>query len=436
MRIRKRVLSVGVLALGTAIALSGCSGGGSSAKSTSSGSATGTVTISGAFTGAQGTAFQNDLNAWSKGTGITVQYSGSSSFQTSIVTQVKGGNTPDIAIFPAPGVLQSLISQGMIPLDDLVNVKSIESDEPSAKGIVSTQYQGKTYGLPYNINIKSLVWYDPAAFKKAGLTVPTTDAQLQSVSKTIISKNLGYPWCAGIAATGANGWPMTDWLEQYVLDYGGETTYNNWISHKVLFNSPVVKEAANKVASMLFQPGEVNGGQKAIASSNFQTVGNNLFVSGKAKGQCFMMKQGSFITGFFPTSIQNQITKGDLTNVNAFVLPSPKGGNPPVEGGGDLVAAFHNTPAVKKVVAYLVGKDFGSHGYAKQWNASLNPHTSFDASLYGTPFQKLYAGILKNSSVFVFDASDQMPGAVGSGTEWTNLTQWTAGQQSLQSALS
>jgi len=436
MRLRKRILAFGAMTVGTALALSGCSGGGSSGGS-SGGSDGGTVNISGAFTGAQATAFQKDLDAWSKGAGkgIKVKYNGTSGFQTSIVTQVKGGQPPDIAIFPAPGILKSLIGQNMVPLDDLVDLPTIISDE--AKGLPEiTKVNGKTYGLPYSINVKSLVWYNPAAFKKAGLTVPTSDDELVALEDKIINEKKGYPWCVGLSAQGAAGWPMTDWFEEYVLRYGGLQQYNDWITHKVKFDSPLVKKAGAKVTALLFKPGAVNGGGKAMASTDFGAAGNNLFKkTGKAGGQCFMMRQGTFITGFFPKDIQAQIAKKDLSNVNVFPLPAPTGSTPGVLGGGDIVGAFKNDANVKKVVSYLVGKDFGTNGYATDWSAHLSPHKDFPTDKYTSPFQAAAQKAVAGAQIFGFDASDQMPGAVGSGTEWSNMIQWAAGQQSLDATL-
>ena len=430
MRLRKGIAVAAALAVGTGLTLTGCSAGGSGSSSD------GTVTISGGFTGAQATAFQKDLDTWAKGQGITVKYSGSDSFQTSIVTQVKGGQAPDIAIFPQPGVLKSLISQGIQPLDDLIDVKSVTADEANGLADIA-KVNGKTYGLPYNINVKSLVWYDPAAFKAKGYEVPKTDAELMALQDKIIQDGSGYPWCVGIASQGSNGWPMTDWLEEYVLRYGGLEKYDDWITHKVKFDSPLVKKAAGKVESMIFADGAVNGGGKAMASTDFGAAGNNLFVDGgKSAGQCYMMRQGTFITGNFPQTIQEQIAKGDTTNVNAFPLPTPEGAaTSGTLGGGDLVAAFKTDDDTKKVVDYLVGKEFGTNGYAKNWSAALSPHNDFPASEYTSPFQKVAQQAVKDSKVFGFDASDQMPGAVGAGTEWTNLTAWTAGQQSLDQTL-
>jgi alpha-glucoside transport system substrate-binding protein len=431
MKLRKKLIGVGVVTATAALALAGCSGG------SSGGSGSGeTVTVSGAFTGDQATAFQADLDAWSKGKNIKVKYVGSNSFQTAIVTQVKGGQAPDVAIFPQPGVLKSLISQNMVPLDDLVDVKSVTSDEANGLPDIA-KVGGKTYGLPYNINVKSLVWYDPAAFKAAGYEVPKTDEELQALQAKIIADGTGYPWCVGIASQGSNGWPMTDWLEEYVLRYGGLDQYNDWITHKVKFDSPLVKQAGAKVESMIFAPGAVNGGGTAMAATDFGAAGNNLFVSGgKAAGQCFMMRQGTFITGFFPKDIQAQIAKSDTTNVNVFTLPTPSDAKTSgTLGGGDLVSAFKNDAATKQVVSYLVSKEFGTNGYATKWTAALSAHNDFDSSKYSSPFQVAAQNAVKSAKVFGFDASDQMPGAVGAGTEWSNLTSWTSGQQSLEDAL-
>lgn len=433
MLLRKKASIAAVILLGSALAITGCSSGGSG--SDSGAKASGTVTISGAFTGAQGTAFQDDLNVWAKGKGITVKYNGSNNFQTSIITQVKGGQAPDIAIFPQPGILKSLISQGLVPLDDLVNVKKITSDEPQGIPDIA-KVNGKTYGLPYNINVKSLVWYNPKAFAAAGYTVPTTDAELSALQAEIIADGSGYPWCVGIASQGSNGWPMTDWLEEYVLRYGGLTQYNDWINHKVLFDSPLVKKAAAKVESMIFAPGAVNGGGKAMASTDFGAAGNNLFISGgKAAGQCFMMRQGTFITSFFPQAIQDSVNSGSTADVNAFVLPTPQGATTSgTLGGGDIAGAFKNNAAVKEVMSYLVG-NFGTNGYDKKWTAALSPHNNYDTSNYSSPFQSIASKAVSSAKVFGFDASDQMPGAVGAGTEWTNLTEWTAGSITLDQAL-
>ena len=44
-----------------------------------------------------------------------------------------------------------------------------------------TTINGRIYGAPFGASSKSLVWYSPAQFKKLGVTVPTTWAQMEAI---------------------------------------------------------------------------------------------------------------------------------------------------------------------------------------------------------------------------------------------------------------
>jgi alpha-glucoside transport system substrate-binding protein len=428
--LRYRMIGVTV-AVAAVVTLAGCTGGGGGGDNGGGGDGE-AVTIMGAFTDAQAEAFQADLDAWSEESGITVTYDGNTDFQTAVVARATAGNPPDIAIYPQPGVLKSQ-TQSLFPLEDLgIDVEAITADEANGLGDIAV-VDGQTFGLPYSINVKSLVWYNPSAFEAAGLTVPTTDAELTALQQQIIDEGLGYPWCVGLESGAGTGWPATDWLEEYVLRYGGLEEYNAWIAGDVLFASPLVTEAGDKVAEELLAPGKVNGGGPGAATTAFQTAGNQLFVEGIDNGQCFMMRQGSFIADFFPDDIKAQIADGDLSNIDFFQLPSPEGTDTAMLGGGDLVGAFTDSDATKQVVEYITGPEFGTNGYASQ-AIFLSPHNDFDTSFYTTEFQRKAQELLAASTLFGFDASDQMPGEVGAGTEWTELTNWFTGQKTMEQA--
>ena len=168
----RRILAP-VVALGiVGIALAGCTGGGGD----EGGGDGGEVSILGGFTDAQAEAFQADLDKWSETSGITVRYDGNTDFQTAVIARATAGNPPDIAIYPQPGVLKSQ-TQTLFPLEDLgIDVDAVTADEANGLGDIAV-VDGQTFGLPYSINVKSLVWYNPAAFEAAGLTVPTTDEE-------------------------------------------------------------------------------------------------------------------------------------------------------------------------------------------------------------------------------------------------------------------
>jgi alpha-glucoside transport system substrate-binding protein len=65
----------------------------------------------------------------------------------------------------------------------------------------------------------------------------------------------------------------------------------------------------------------------------------------------------------------------------------------------------------------------------------LSPHKDFDVTLYKGQLAQQVAKITYDSSIFLFDGSDQMPGAVGAGTFWKDMTAWISGQEDLDTAL-
>ena len=47
----------------------------------------------------------------------------------------------------------------------------------------------------------------------------------------------------------------------------------------------------------------------------------------------------------------------------------------------------------------------------------------------------MVAKVAYDSTAFLFDGSDQMPGEVGAGTFWKEMTAWIADQQDLDTTL-
>jgi len=279
------------------------------------------------------------------------------------------------------------------------------------------------------MNVKSLVFYPKKAFDAAGYTAPKSIPELLALTDKIRASGKA-PWCLGIEAGTATGWPATDWFEELVLKYGGIQQYNDWVSHKVKFDSPLVRQAADTFSKIAFTDGNVLGGRKSIASNAFQTAGNPMF---KTPPGCFMYKQGNFIVakGFFPDSV---IADAD-NQIGVFGFPpATAGGDNPVEGGGDLAGLFSkDNEAAKTILKYMSTKDFGAAD-AKTGNY-ISPHKDFDQANYPNKTLKDIAQIAYSSTAFGFDGSDAMPGAVGAGTFWRNTTAWISGQMSLDQTL-
>ena len=73
------------------------------------------------------------------------------------------------------------------------------------------EFEGKHYGIPTNINLKSMVWYAKDDFDAAGYTVPESFDDLVALSDQMVQDG-NTPWCVGFEsrATPA-GRPPTGW---------------------------------------------------------------------------------------------------------------------------------------------------------------------------------------------------------------------------------
>ena len=72
------------------------------------------VTMLGGFTDADEVKFNDTIKPFEAATGIDVQYTGDKSFEASITTRVEGGDAPDIANFPQPGLMARFAATGKL----------------------------------------------------------------------------------------------------------------------------------------------------------------------------------------------------------------------------------------------------------------------------------------------------------------------------------
>ncbi|HSK55526.1 MAG TPA: ABC transporter substrate-binding protein [Jiangellales bacterium] len=354
-------------------------------------------------------------------TGATVVYEGSAEFEAQIVVRVQSGNAPDIAYFPQPGLLQTVVRDtgAVLEAPDAVaeNVDNYWSEEWRGYGTVDDVF----YAAPLGANVKSFVWYSPSAFEEAGYEIPETWDDMIELSDQIVADG-GVPWCAGIGSGDATGWPLTDWMEDVMLREHGPDVYDQWLNHDIPFNDPQVASVLERVGSVMKNPDYVNGGLgdvQSIASTTFQDGGLPIL-----QGQCWMHRQASFYQANWPEGTE-VAEDGD---VFAFYFPpiSEDFGRP-VLGGAEFVAAFTDRPEVQAFQAYLASPEWANSKAEVSPPGWVSANTELDPSLLVSPIDQLAAEILADEeTVFRFDASDLMPGEVGSGSFWTEMTNWVA----------
>jgi alpha-glucoside transport system substrate-binding protein len=370
---------------------------------------------------------QAALDARAEGGDVTVTIEAVEDINSLIMQRIQAGETPDIAMIPQPGVVRDVVARAdtTVPLEDVLDTDALaETMTPGT--LEAGAVDGTPYGLLVSMNVKSLVFYNKPAWEKAGYPTPATIDELNALTEQIKADG-NTPWCMGIEDGGGTGWAATDWVEDLVMRYGGADEYNDWVAHEIPFDSELVRESLAEFEELLFTEGNTLGGRESIASTNFGTAANPMF---KAEPDCWMYKQGSFMTGFFQESAGVQ----DLdAEVGVFGFPPVEGGENPVLGGGDMAVMMTDDEATAQVMEWLAEPDIGNE--AAPNSSFISPHTTFDTSLYPTELTRQMADVAYNSSAFLFDGSDQMPGEVGAGSFWKEMTAWISGQTDLDTAL-
>jgi alpha-glucoside transport system substrate-binding protein len=381
-----------------------------------------TVTILSSIRDVEAERLEASWAEFEEATGIDIVHEGTATFEDDLKLRVEGGDAPDLAFIPQPGLMATLARDGKLIA------------QPELEAIVGTDYldgfvdlgtvDGTFYAPPFGANVKSLVWYSPAAFAEAGYEIPETWQELLDLSQQIVDDG-GVPWCVGAESGGATGWVLTDWTEDIMLRTAGPEVYDQWVNHEIPFNDPAVQTALDEAAKILKNDDFVLGGAQSIPSTSFQEAGLPLL-----DGECFMHRQANFYGNQWPEGT----TKGPDGQVNTFYFPAANADDPkPMLGGGELIGTFADRPEVKAVAEYLIGTEFANNRLALgNW---LSANKNADTSLITDPLEKTFNELLLNSEIYRFDGSDLMPGPVGSGSFWSEMVEWVVGAQDTATTL-
>src|SRR5262249_9178055 len=193
-----------------AVAASAVGGGASHAK------LSGSISVISEATGPEQKNFQQVLKAFmQKNPGVKVKYtSAGRQISTILSTAVQGGNPPDIALLPQPGLLKDFASRGA--LKPIAFARPLIAKNWAPVWLQLGTVNGKLYGLFFKGANKSTIWYNVAAFKNAGVTPPKTWPELLKAAATL--KAAGTP---AFSLGGADGWTLTDIFENIYLRQAG-----------------------------------------------------------------------------------------------------------------------------------------------------------------------------------------------------------------------
>ncbi len=361
--------------------------------------------------------FDEKINA---GADYKAEIESSGNFEEQFQIRAQGG-TLDVAAVPQPGAIADLAQAGsIVSLEDLgFDIQDLY-DKFGQAFVDLGAYNGKHYGLPTNINLKSMVWYPKTAFDAAGYKVPTTWDELIALSDQIVADG-SHPWCVGFGSEGSTGWPATDWMEDIMLRTAGPDVYDQWWKHEIPFDDPAVVHAAEVFGDVMFAPDYVLGGAENTPDIAFGDAPLPMFDN---PPKCWLHRQASFINSFFPD--------GTKAGVDYDWFPLPPIDQEGILFGGELtvVGTAGNRPEVVDFLKKFIDTDVQCAMGGVEASSRISPNVNVGKDCYANSILADASQVLADANsagTGRFDASDLMPKAVGSGSFWTGMVDYMKG---------
>jgi alpha-glucoside transport system substrate-binding protein len=341
----------------------------------------------------------------------TAEIEASADFEEQYQIRSEGG-TLDVALLPQPGQVADSVEQGAVSLEDMgFDIDQLE--DTFGEYLMSlVEVNGEHYGVPTNVNLKSMVWYPADDFEAAGYEVPETFDDLIALSDQIMADG-GTPWCVGFESGGATGWPATDWMEDIMLRTAGTDAYDDWVSHDIPFDDEAVVNAGEVFGQVMFADGYVLGGADQTPAIAFGDAPAPMFDDPPG---CWLHRQASFINAFFPEDAE--------AGVDYDWFPFPAIDQQGTLIGGEFAVTFRDAPETRDFIERFASVDVQCAMGGDPLSSRLSANVDVESDCYAND-------ILADSSEVVsaaieegtarFDASDLMPAQVGSDAFWVEM---------------
>jgi len=164
-----------------------------------------------------------------------------------LVSRMQAGNPPDTFQAHAGAELSSYVKAGQV--EDLSFLYKSEGwDKVFPADLIKTlTTNGKIYSVPVNIHRANVLWWNPAAAKKAGITAApkTLDEMIADLAKF---KKVGID---GIALAGNGDWAIAHLFDVVLLGSMGADKYNGLWNGKTKWDGPEVAKAITYLSKIL-----------------------------------------------------------------------------------------------------------------------------------------------------------------------------------------
>ena len=356
------------------------------------------IRVAGVWTGDGQRDFETVLASFEELTGASVEFfSTGDDIATVVGTQIEGGNPPDVAMLPQPGLLVEFAQRGaLVPVEDVAGELVDANFAPVWRELGSVD--GELYGVWLKAANKSLLWYNADLLDEFGIEAPTTWEEFLAAAGAVHDFGL-----TQISVGAGSAWTLTDWFENVYIHVAGPELYDQLTYREIPWTHDSVKESLTKLTE-IWRHEWLSGGLQATLEANHGTGVTRPFAEPPAAAFAY---GADFSAG----GIQNE-TNAELGTTARFVpFPSIDGSPPAVVGGGDVAVMLRDNEAARALIRYFAMPDS-----AEVWAALggyTSPNQAVDLAVYPTDINRATAEALAQAETFRFDMSDLQPSAFG-----------------------
>ncbi|GAA3341771.1 ABC transporter substrate-binding protein [Amorphoplanes nipponensis] len=298
----------------------------------------------------------------------------------------RAGNQPDVAIVPQISLIADYARRGWL-----------QPVPPEVTGRFADNWRamltvdGREYGAWVKAAHKSLVWYSP---DRQG---PPPDTWPAFVS--LVRELAGAGRRAPLAIGAADGWVLTDWLENLLIGLAADGQYQGLVDGAEPWDGPLVRTALTELAAVWAIPGAFPDGiGRALITQQEESVIQ------VAEGRAAMVVEGDFVA-----ATAERFRPAGATALTAARFPAGPRGRPLLVAG-DAAMVFAGSRAGAELLEWLTRPES-----FRPWIAAggyLSPNTLITPDAYG-PAAARAAELSDPGGAPRFDLSDQLRGSLG-----------------------
>lgn len=361
------------------------------------GAESGGLEVSAIWTGGEQESFRAVLDAFEEQTGTTVTYTPTGSNPGAVLgTRAQGGDPPDVAILPQPGLMRDFQTRGFLePVGDEVTTTIEEHYDPAWLDLATID--DEVYGVFFKAANKSTFWYRTDVFEDAGVEPPQTWDELLSAAATLDAYGV-----EPFSIAGGDGWVLTDWFENIYLRTAGPEKYDQLARHEIPWTDPSVIDALETFTEVLRDDWLVEGRDGTILT-DFPSSVDRVFTDPPAGATVF---EGDF-TGGVISGLGFELGEG----ADFFPFPSIGNEEEAVLAAGDVAVLMSEREEARDLLAFLATPEAASIWAEK--GGFVSPNGSVSPGTYPDEISRRAATMLHDAEAFQFDLADRQPGAFG-----------------------